>query len=136
MARTRWRITSGLAVALLALVGARALVGWSWFGSSNSATPSVQITEHVFQLNGSAGKQTGEDCTTYGQTDCLSGICFHYQADPTVGYVCTTRCGSNENCPPGWGCASVYPMPGETYCAPPSTWVPAVAPAPASPLAP
>jgi hypothetical protein len=27
------------------------------------------------------------------------------------------------DCPAGWPCASIYPAPGNSFCAPPATWI-------------
>ncbi|MHB1846166.1 MAG: hypothetical protein ACYCWW_15185 [Deltaproteobacteria bacterium] len=87
------------------------------------SVPSV-LTEHRFAVAASPTKQLGEDCTAYGRSDCPSGVCFHYQADPRTGYVCSASCQSVGDCPAGWACNEVVPGSGEAFCAPPSSWVP------------
>ncbi len=73
-------------------------------------------------------KSIGEDCAEGGQAECKDrgAVCFHYQADPERGYVCSVPCASDIECPESWCCESVVPsMPGSSFCVPPKEWVPA-----------
>src|SRR4051812_49320523 len=52
------------------------------------------LTEHrPLAAASSPSKSIGEDCTTYGRAECLSGICLHVKAQPNAGYFCSKRCG-------------------------------------------
>lgn len=82
---------------------------------------SEVFTEHRFlkaQPN-APKKQLGEDCSTNGASECQSELCFHTDADPSKGHVCSKACGSDEDCPEAWACRSVYPSPGSSFCVPP-----------------
>jgi hypothetical protein len=84
------------------------------------------FTEHRFLRAApeTPKKQLGEDCSTYGASECLSELCFHAGADPSRGHVCSKACNSDEACPEAWTCRSVYPTPGSSFCAPPTEWTP------------
>ena len=87
------------------------------------------LTEHrPLAAVGPPGKSVGEDCTTYGRSECLSGLCLHVRPRPDAGYFCSQACRGTEECPEGWQCARL--MPGgseEGVCQPPSGWNSAVA---------
>ena len=126
-ARRRLRGGGGLGVLVVALVlGGWKLWGFS-FGGGASSPPrrGAIVTEHRFAPAAYANKRFGEDCAVHGGTECLTGFCLHYQADPALGYACTAHCKSRMDCPAGWGCAQVYPAPGMRYCTPPIRWTPA-----------
>jgi len=94
------------------------------------------LTEHrPLVAVGPPSKSVGEDCTTYGRAECLSGLCLHVRPRPDSGYLCSQACRGLEECPEGWQCARL--MPGgseEGVCQPPSGWVSAAA-SPRSPVA-
>jgi hypothetical protein len=73
-------------------------------------------------------KSVGEDCTTHGRAECLSGLCLHVRPQPGAGYFCSQKCRDLEECPDGWRCALLVPGGAEGgVCQPPSAWVSAVA---------
>jgi hypothetical protein len=81
------------------------------------------FTEHRFLKAApeTPKKQLGEDCSA---SECQSGVCFHADVDPGKGHVCSKACESDDECPEGWACRSVYPSPGSSFCVPPKDWVP------------
>lgn len=87
------------------------------------------LTEHrPLGAVGPPSKSVGEDCTTYGRAECLSGLCLHVKPRPDTGYFCSQACRGTEECPEGWRCARL--MAGgseEGVCQPPSSWNSAVA---------
>lgn len=85
------------------------------------------FTEHKFLTAAKATKRLGEDCTTYGASECLSELCLHYKHAPSEGYVCSRQCESDRDCPVDWNCVSTYPAPGSEFCVPPEDWVSSVA---------
>ncbi len=58
-----------LAVAMLGLLCAGVLAGWSWFDSSSTPSGATIITEHRFQSASAATKALGEDCTGSGASE-------------------------------------------------------------------
>jgi hypothetical protein len=86
--------------------------------------PKPVFTEHRPLKTEKASKQLGEDCTTSGASECLSGTCFHYKPSPREGYVCSQLCQTDEGCPPLWSCTSIYPGEGNRFCTPPQDWKP------------
>ncbi|MBN1207282.1 MAG: hypothetical protein JXB05_20525 [Myxococcaceae bacterium] len=73
-------------------------------------------------------KSVGEDCTTYGRAECLSGICLHVKPRRDAGYFCSQMCLGTAECPEGWRCARLMPGGAEDgVCQPPSSWVSAAA---------
>jgi hypothetical protein len=84
------------------------------------------FTEHRFLKAAveAPKKQLGEDCFTYGASECQSDLCFHVGADPAKGHVCSKACESDDECPQDWTCRSVYPTPGSSFCVPPRDWAP------------
>lgn len=99
-------------------------VGCSCGRSSEDESLRV-FSEHRLIEAEDATKDLGEDCTTGGASDCRSGVCLHYGANPSSRYACSRRCVKTADCDglEGWRCASVYPSPGASFCTPPSTWV-------------
>lgn len=93
------------------------------------------LTEHrPLEAISPPGKSVGEDCTTYGRAECLSGLCIHVKPRPDAGYFCSQPCLGPEECPEGWKCARL--MPGDSdegVCQPPPGWNSAVA-APCAPV--
>jgi hypothetical protein len=87
------------------------------------------LTEHrPLTAASPPSRSVGEDCTTYGRAECLSGICLHVKPQPDSGYFCSKRCRGLEECPEGWRCARLVPGGAEDgVCQPPSAWVSAVA---------
>lgn len=85
------------------------------------------LTEHRPLTASKASKQRGEDCTVYGRTECLSGVCLHVGADRNTGYFCSSACTRREDCPAEWNCNQLYPGPGGSACVPPSGWTGKVA---------
>ncbi|HYI02787.1 hypothetical protein [Hyalangium sp.] len=87
------------------------------------------LTEHrPLTAASPPSKSVGEDCTTYGRSECVSGICLHVKPQPGAGYFCSQTCRDLEECPEGWRCARLMPGGSEDgVCQPPSSWVSAVA---------
>lgn len=96
---------------------------------ASTPTSARVLTEHrPLVAAGPPGKSVGEDCTTYGRAECVSGLCLHVRPRPDEGYFCSQSCLNTEECPEGWRCARL--MPGgseEGVCQPPSGWGSAVA---------
>lgn len=87
------------------------------------------LTEHrPLSASSPPSKSVGEDCTTYGRGECLSGLCLHVKPGRAAGYFCSQMCRGNEECPERWHCTRL--MPGGTQdgvCQPPPGWVSSVA---------
>lgn len=84
------------------------------------------FSEHRFlpAPQGLEKRQLGEECVTYGLSECESGLCFHAAADPSKGHVCSRSCVTDEACPDRWTCQSIHPSPGSAFCVPPKDWAP------------
>jgi hypothetical protein len=82
------------------------------------------LTEHrPLAAIGPPGKSVGEDCTTYGRAECLSGLCLHVRARRDGGYVCSQVCREPGDCPEGWQCRHLMPGGSEDgVCQPPAGW--------------
>lgn len=65
-----------------------------------------------------ATAKLGEDCTANGQSNCLSGFCLSLRA----GFVCTSICERDAECPVDWTCGVVGP--NASVCVPPEKWKP------------
>ncbi|QRO01680.1 hypothetical protein JRI60_22985 [Archangium violaceum] len=76
------------------------------------------LTEHRALRAEKATKQVGEDCTENGASACLSGVCLHVKPGREEGYVCSRACRGEQECPPDWRCAQVYPTPEGGLCVP------------------
>ena len=87
------------------------------------------LTEHrPLAAIGPPGKSVGEDCTTYGRAECLSGLCLHVRPRRDGGYFCSEPCHALEDCPEGWQCARLMPGGSEDgVCQPPTSWASSVA---------
>jgi hypothetical protein len=87
------------------------------------------LTEHrPLAAASPPSKSVGEDCTTYGQAECLSGLCLHVRPQRNAGYFCSQACRATEECPEGWRCARLMPgSPEAGVCQPPPGWVSAEA---------
>lgn len=87
------------------------------------------LTEHrPLEAAAPPSKSVGEDCTTSGRAECLSGLCLHVSPRPGEGYFCSQRCRALEECPEQWRCARLMPGGSEDgVCKPPAGWAPAVA---------
>ena len=86
-----------------------------------TAGPAGQqaLTEHRFKVATNVSKQDiGGDCTTYGHSACLSGLCLHASARRGADYVCSRGCQQGPDCPEGWLCAPVVPGAVEKVCIP------------------
>lgn len=91
------------------------------------APPAAQVfTDHKFLKADRPTKHLGEDCTEHGASACMEegAVSFHYKPDPEEGYVCSKPCETTADCPDTWGCLSLYPAPGNSFCAPPADWEP------------
>lgn len=120
--RSEWRgRLLGVSAAVVAALATSACEG----GASTTA-PSAVFGDHQFALTAAATKQLGENCVVEGPGGCVTGTCFHYKPDPHDGFVCSRACTSSDDCPSGWSCVSIYPGPGNEYCAPPKEWAPAM----------
>ena len=98
-------------------------------GTGGSDHPGV-FTTHQFLSSPTATAGLGQDCTTGGQSDCISpGICTHYGPNPNATWACSTLCRTSADCPETWGCATLVPgyvgLDGK-LCMPPTTWRPAL----------
>jgi hypothetical protein len=93
---------------------------------SGGDTPTALITEHR-PLVGSPTRHLGEDCTTYGGSGCISGVCLHAKPARNRGFFCSRRCARRADCPVGWQCPQIYPGPHGHFCVPPSNWTASVA---------
>ena len=82
------------------------------------------LTEHRPLGTGTSTRQLGEDCTTRGAGDCQSSICLHHGSRPSSGYICSSACDSEHECPTGWRCASIHQGLNSRFCIPPSGWTP------------
>lgn len=89
-----------------------------------ASPPKPVFTEHRPMQAEKPSKQLGEDCTTFGTSECISGTCFHYKPSPREGYVCSQKCQTDEGCPPLWACTSIYAGESNRYCSPPQDWKP------------
>jgi hypothetical protein len=87
------------------------------------------LTEHrPLAADSPPSKSAGEDCTTHGRAECLSGLCLHVKPQPGTGYFCSQPCRGLEECPEGWRCARLMPGGSEHgVCQPPPGWASAVA---------
>src|ERR1700752_136885 len=65
-----------------------------------------------------ATAQLGEDCTANGQSNCTTGFCLSVGR----GFVCTTVCKLDGECPVDWTCGVVGP--NASVCIPPEQWKP------------
>lgn len=77
------------------------------------------ITEHRF--GGTVAKRlaaVGEDCTSGGADQCATALCLHISPDPGSGYVCSTACAADADCPAAWGCVQFYPSADGLACVP------------------
>jgi hypothetical protein len=77
-----------------------------------------------------ATKQLGEEASTGGKDECLTGVVIHAAAHPDRGWYCSTYCKSAEQCPATWACSEILSGSPSVCVAPPS-W----SPRPAFPLA-
>jgi hypothetical protein len=112
----------------LTLLGAIACgvgIGTMHFGSDEPS--SEVITEHRPLGGGAPTRRVGEDCTLYGGSACLSGLCLHAKPTRNQGYFCTIRCSAQRDCPVGWQCPQIYPGPQGHICVPPSNWIAEIA---------
>lgn len=99
--------------------------------------PAPLFKGHQALTGGSGTKRTGQDCTTFGASDCASGICLHTHPEPSAGYFCTTRCDpslGNDNCSPGFACIQIYPISTGFVCVPNRNWGGQGAGAPVTPF--
>jgi len=88
--------------------------------------PTV-ITEHRALDGGVPTSHVGEDCTLFGRSACISGVCLHAKPARDRGYFCSIRCRNRRDCPVGWQCPQIYPGPQGHFCVPPSNWVAGIA---------
>lgn len=111
-------------VAFLVAFGVGAACGIGLNSSEEGRLPDKKsvLTEHRPLHAAKASKQLGEDCTVYGRTECLSGVCLHVSPDRNTGYFCSSACTRREDCPSEWNCNQLYPGPGGSACVPPSGW--------------
>ena len=97
-------------------------LGTGGAGVEPSANPAQSVvTEHHFSPPLSAkdtGKAVGSDCSEHGADSCASRLCIHTSASRHSGYVCSTACAGNENCPVSWRCARTYPTENAAFCVP------------------
>ena len=80
------------------------------------------FTEHKLLIAAAPTKNLGESADVYGSSECLSGLAIHAKPEPHTGRYCTAACRATADCPVAWTCVSVYPGPGNTFCAPPENW--------------
>jgi hypothetical protein len=113
--------------AVLLVLGAQLLPGCRPGEEASEDRPRRQVfSEHRFLQATQPTKQLGEDCTTYGASECLSGLCLHYKHNPAEGYACSKQCEGDLECPEDWRCTSAHPTPGSEFCVPPSEWSPII----------
>lgn len=84
--------------------------------------PGQVFGEHRQGQASARTKQVGEACTDSGQSECLSGVCLHTKPGPSEGFICSSSCQQESECPAGWRCGSVHPGPGASFCIPPGDW--------------
>lgn len=129
LGRGRGRVLLVLgAVCAVAVAGHLASCGCG--GPDDSARGPAQFTAHQFLKGGKPARQIGEECSQYGGSQCLTGLCLHHKPDPHSGWVCSKGCLHDGECPSaqGWSCRSILPpVPGNQYCVPPDSWTPKVA---------
>jgi hypothetical protein len=110
-------------VLFLVSMGIGAACGFSLSSSSEDQRPDKNVlTEHRPLIASKASKQLGENCTVYGRTECLSGICLHVGPDKNTGYFCSSTCSQREDCPSEWRCNQLHPGSGGSACVPPTGW--------------
>lgn len=69
---------------------------------------------------GAARQDVGGDCTRSGSDECVSGRCIHVPGAPRgQGYVCTSECRQDSECPQGWACVTLAPGAQAALCQPP-----------------
>jgi len=121
---------SGLLSDLVGPVLGLAILAACQSNPTTEPEPPTLFREHKFLTSAAQSKSMGEDCTTGGASDCKKDapICWHYAAEtPEAGYVCTRACSEEEDCPRDWGCVSISSGEGNSFCAPPLTWLPSAA---------
>ena len=105
------------------LVGIACGVGVSQLDVGTSPPEQRVLGEHRAALDGGTPtRQLGEDCTQYGWSACLSGLCLHARTDRNGGYFCSRPCVRQSDCPIGWRCPQIYPGPQGHFCVPPAGW--------------
>jgi len=103
----------------IVLVLATALVACEQEPAPAGPPPPVPLSEHrVAALSGPPTKDVGEDCTTYGQAECTSGLCLHVAASANQAYRCSARCSQATDCPQNWDCLRQGLSGGELICVP------------------
>ena len=60
--------------------------------STESSEPRV-LTMHSPLLAAIPTLPVGQDCTVYGKSGCLSGVCVHVSAELDADYICSSFCG-------------------------------------------
>lgn len=65
-----------------------------------------------------ATRHLGEDCKQHGRAACLSSECLHVGFETTTRYVCSKRCGIDEDCPLEWNCTDTLPGGAHRFCIP------------------
>lgn len=93
----------------------------------SSPSEDAVLTEHRTALAAQATQGLGENCTTHGASECLSGVCLHTGTERDDGYFCSVNCTAAKECPEQWQCAQVYPGVAQRVCVPPSDWKAALA---------
>lgn len=67
-------------------------------------------------------RSAGEDCSTTGRDGCGEGVCLHIEPHANRGYVCSKKCGVDDDCPASWGCRPMVPGDVVSHCVPPKGW--------------
>jgi hypothetical protein len=83
-------------------------------------TPGPVLSEHLVGIAAEATKSFGADCTSYGNSECASGLCLHLDAHPEKGYRCSSSCASDRDCSADgkWRCGQLFPGPNGRACVP------------------
>jgi hypothetical protein len=90
--------------------------------SAVAAVPEVggPLTEHRPARPGASALQLGADCAEGGGEACLSGLCGHFSADPSAGWLCSAPCSPDkaQQCPKDWRCRQVIAARDGWMCVP------------------
>lgn len=65
-----------------------------------------------------ASKQIGEDCSRYGESECLSGVCVNTLSAGGRRRLCSKACLSPRDCRAGWTCVRAMPGREQSICVP------------------
>lgn len=96
--------------------------------SQQSSEPQPKLLAHAFQPVTTASFEVGEDCSRTGPSGCMSGLCIHYKASLSDGYVCSRTCPNGVgDCPSSFYCQALLPSSPVRVCTPAPSWVSGIA---------